>query len=523
MNILRKSRKSSIKLDKRKVMLLIFTLIMTTFAWITYSKILLPNLKLHINSWNISIYVDSNKNGVAEDGELIENKDATITIQPFEIYPGMNQSVMDVIIKNNGETPSDIAYVISNIKILGEDYSIQEDAATYRANNSNAHCLQKNTYETYGGITTYKLINEESLIPFDFIIENSGVIDGGAEGYLKVRAVWNATLDEGATQEQIDTKDELDGRWGFDLTNYAITESESPIRFGLNINAIGESRSSRYVLTQDITPENYGDYVDYSIDLNGDGDTTNDWRIFFEDNENIYLISAGLVENTRINTEIAEATAGSTYGVVIPSSKLLSTSIDKSIVNKFMLTEAVASDNINYKATANLLSSSHWSQFVDTDVAVAAVGAPTIEMFAKSWNQKYNNVDGYSELNCYWNNKKGGYQVNESVGDEWHIKLNGFENASLYFPNHTGDSCYAYWIASPSIREKNESGTTGYLGKCQMGIRLNDGWIAGGGIEAANAGIRPVVCLKSGLKGTSEVNASGDRVWTITQETAATP
>ena len=65
MNILRKSRKSTIKLDKRKVVLLIFTLIMTTFAWITYSKILLPNLKLHINSWNISIYVDNNKKGVA--------------------------------------------------------------------------------------------------------------------------------------------------------------------------------------------------------------------------------------------------------------------------------------------------------------------------------------------------------------------------------------------------------------------------------------------------------------------------
>ena len=101
MNILRKSRKSTIKLDKRKVVLLIFTLIMTTFAWITYSKILLPNLKLHINSWNISIYVDENKNGVAEEGEVAD-KTAPIVIQPFEVYPGMNKDVMDVIIKNNG-------------------------------------------------------------------------------------------------------------------------------------------------------------------------------------------------------------------------------------------------------------------------------------------------------------------------------------------------------------------------------------------------------------------------------------
>ena len=27
-------------------------------------------------------------------------------------------------------------------------------------------------------------------------------------------------------------------------------------------------------------PENYGMYVDYPIDLSGDGDTTNDWKIF---------------------------------------------------------------------------------------------------------------------------------------------------------------------------------------------------------------------------------------------------
>ena len=154
MNILRKSRKSTIKLDKRKVVLLIFTLIMTTFAWITYSKILLPTLKLHINSWNLAIYVDNNKNGVAEETEMVEDKNAPIIIQPFEVYPGMNLDIMDVIIKNNGETPSEIAYIISGVKFLGKDYSIQDDAATYRTNNPTLFCLQKNTYDNYGGIVT---------------------------------------------------------------------------------------------------------------------------------------------------------------------------------------------------------------------------------------------------------------------------------------------------------------------------------------------------------------------------------
>ena len=521
MNILRKTRKSTIKLDKRKVVLLIFTLIMATFAWITYSKILLPNLKLHINSWNIDIYVDSNKNGVAEENELVENKTAPIVIQPFEVYPGMNKDVMDVIIKNNGETPSDIAYIISGIKFLGNDYSIQENAATYRTEHPDEYCLQKNTYESYGGIVSYKLINEESLIPFDFIIENTGVIDGGAEGYLKVKAVWDATLDEGATEAQENAKNEFDGKWGFDLTKYAQTIG-NPIEFKIQVNAIGEPRSSRFVLTQDITPENYGDYIDYSIDLNDDGDTTNDWRIFYEDNENIYIIAAELVKNTKMNTEITEISTTescTTYGINISDSEFTNTAIDKTIINKFMLTDAEESDNTNYKATANLLSSSHWSQFVDPEVAEVAIGGPTIEMFARSWNQKYDYLDGCTEVFYEWDTKKQGYNVNDVDGDEYHLYLTGYENASLYFPNHTGDACHAYWLASPSTKEYNEEDGTYMLTRGMMGIRFDVALIAGGGTENGKAGIRPVVQLKSGLKGTSEVNENGDRVWTITQET----
>ena len=186
-----------------------------------------------------------------------------------------------------------------------------------------------------------------------------------------------------------------------------------------------------------------------------------------------------------------------------------------------MLTEAEDTGNTAYDATTSLLSSTYWEQFVDADVAENAVGAATIEMFAKSWNQKYNGVDGYTEIICEWNNKKGGYQVSDIPGEEFHLQLEGYNSAPLYFPSHTGDSCDSYWLSSPSIREIGESGED-VLGSCVLGI-INDGMIGAGGFENGQTGIRPVVCLKSGLRGTSEVNANGDRVWTITQETAATP
>ena len=514
MNILRKSRKSTIKLDKRKVVLLIFTLIMTTFAWITYSKILLPTLKLHINSWNLAIYVDNNENGVAEETEMVEDKNAPIIIQPFEVYPGMNLDIMDVIIKNNGETPSEIAYIISDVKFLGKDYSIQDDAATYRTNNPTLFCLQKNTYDNYGGIVTYKLINEESLIPFEFIIEHTQVIDGGAEGHLKVKAVWDATLDEGATEAQIDAKNEFDGKWGFDLTKYAETTG-APIEFKLKVNAIGQPRSGRFVLTQDITPENYGDYVDYPIDLNADGDTTNDWRIFYEGNENIYLISANYVPNTWVNEEIMTKSTGdySIYGAYIDRNKLNTSTIDQAIINKFMLTESIPSNNENYKAVANLMSQEHWKIFKKDEFAEAVIGGPTLEMFVKSWNQKYNGVDGYSELKATWNTIKMGYEIN----NDYHFNVNGYNNASLYFIDNDEDSCIGYWIAAPSIRSTQQIGEDDLSGKCVLGTIDNTGVIGAGTINDKKSAVRPVVCLKSGLFGKSTVKENGDTVWTLSQ------
>ena len=102
-------------------------------------------------------------------------------------------------------------------------------------------------------------------------------------------------------------------------------------------------------------------------------------------------------------------------------SEFVNTPIDKSIINKFMLTDAEASNNVNYKATGNLLSTSHWSQFVDSNFAVAAVGGPTIEMFIRSWNQKYDYLEGCTEIICEWDTQKQGYNVNDVEGEEYHL------------------------------------------------------------------------------------------------------
>lgn len=61
MNILRKSRKSKNKKKLNKFVILIFSLVMTTFAWFAYTKILEPTLKMHILSWNIEYSIAGEK------------------------------------------------------------------------------------------------------------------------------------------------------------------------------------------------------------------------------------------------------------------------------------------------------------------------------------------------------------------------------------------------------------------------------------------------------------------------------
>ena len=61
MNILRLNRKSKSKIKFNKFIMLIFSLIMTTFAWFTYSRILDTTLDIHLASWDMEYYIGEEK------------------------------------------------------------------------------------------------------------------------------------------------------------------------------------------------------------------------------------------------------------------------------------------------------------------------------------------------------------------------------------------------------------------------------------------------------------------------------
>lgn len=500
MNILRKTRKSNIKISRRRLVLLIFTLIMASFAWIAYFRILKTNFEVHINSWNISLFIDKNQNGVAEQDEE-QDKDEVIEVDFLEMYPGMNQEVVDVIIKNNGETLSTIDYIISDIKFLGDDYALVDDINAALAENPNGFFLKNNEKTESGGIYTYNLIDDTDF-PFKFIIEHPNQIEGGAEGHLKVKALWVSSLEneDELTEEQINEKNDIDSDWGYRVANFI---EENPdlkaLQFKLKINATGLARSSRFVLTQNLEPDDYGAFIDYPIDLNEDGKITNDWRILYEDNENVYIIPDKYVPNSMISEEIFEK-GTENYSVFTATFKTdalaENNSIQQALINKYMFSSALANNNMNYAATSKLLNPDYWTAFVDSNYAESAIGAPTIEMLVRSWNQKYIESENYQQLDVHWSIKGNGYKINK----ENEIEITDYEDAKLYFPYTTSDNldetengdCNGYWIASPSAN--NEKSLLNIL--CSGKISYSE-------IDDVNSGLgfRPVVCLKKEIKG----------------------
>ena len=110
------------------------------------------------------------------------------------------------------------------------------------------------------------------------------------------------------------------------------------------------------------TGEDYGKYVNYNIDYDNDGNTLDDWRIFYNDGNNIYLISSDYV--------VPEAYASAVGGYrSLNLEQLGYTTVDMAI--EF------------------LLNTKNWDILKETTLAKYVTGAPTLEMYVSSWNQNH--------------------------------------------------------------------------------------------------------------------------------------
>ena len=196
MNILRKHRKSKKKNKLKKYILFIFSLIMTTFAWFAYSKVLNTHLNMHVAAWDMEYYI----------GE--EKKENPIGIDFSALYPQMPEQVIKIDIKNNGEALVDIDYHISAISIAGVSYELGNEEDTSENYIKIANPTLETDAETGVLVARGKIINDTKRFPFTVELEHSLQVVAKDTGYLTVKVNW------------IGDNDELDSEWGYKIGKY---------------------------------------------------------------------------------------------------------------------------------------------------------------------------------------------------------------------------------------------------------------------------------------------------------------
>ena len=292
-------------------------------------------------------------------------------------------------------------------------------------------------------------------------------------------------------------------------------------------------------------PENYGMYVDYPIDLSGDGDTINDWRIFYEDKTGrVFLIAADYAPNT---CGLLQKEGGSDGELIAGMSKSTDSSYSNCCYNWSTVPGYTCNDgrngtnkdksqcsfldifmpevdtcnghyycsdhtgNDNSKCASQLQCTGEWSGFVDSKYAEYAIGGPTIEMWLGSWNS-HTDKSKYEELkyndSAFYSYSSGYSSGESSSSSSTHlITTTDGKNDTLYFP-HLGSSsnldlfndkkngsseggtekasCYCYWLASPS----------GGRDDCVMSVDYK-GNLSGSFYYNGSLACRPVILLKS--------------------------
>ena len=160
-------------------------------------------------------------------------------------------------------------------------------------------------------------------------------------------------------------------------------------------------------LVSQITGNDYGKAINYSATVKGE--QVNNWKVFYNDGTNVYIILDDYLEN-----------------------RLLPTATGLQTKNKYSVYSNTDRDTL---VTA-LTTQSNWSEFANGVEGATATGGATNEIFVNSWN-------GNPEVN--------GRQL--EVETLYYGSTNGgpiSDPSKLYVPRTEGvDSCNGYWLVSP--------------------------------------------------------------------------
>ena len=210
--------------------------------------------------------------------------------------------------------------------------------------------------------------------------------------------------------------------------------------------------------------EHYGGYVTNYTTPSGDPNVK--WRIFYADEENIYLIASDYIHYNyapQSKTYTLNKEFNSDYELTfsdVNKDYTGSADITDARLTKWLqkyLEVAPASTNSNIKSVAFMLDEPRWSEkYADESYAEYAIGGPTVEMFVASYNEVHLEKMMYCSVNSI--GVFLGYYISWSEGGT-DFSINGLDRSeSLYVISDT-EKANAMWIASPHAINVN----TAYL------------------------------------------------------------
>lgn len=204
-------------------------------------------------------------------------------------------------------------------------------------------------------------------------------------------------------------------------------------------------------LVKKIKPEDYGKSINYSVtlkDKDGNKVTLSDWEVYYSDGKNVYIILKDYLPTSLIPEE-ASMTRSNQY--------------------------ATAWENINSNLDAanKLKDTKIWANFAKGKGGDTATGSTTYRMFVDSWNANPATVETDLTNGKYLN------KLSDPTG--------------LYLISEKEDA-YGYWFASADVAGSDENIWT--IG--------SDGYIDAFSMTHSGLGLRPVVCLSSGVTGNVE-------------------
>lgn len=258
------------------------------------------------------------------------------------------------------------------------------------------------------------------------------------------------------------------------------------------------------ITAQKLTTDNYGGYVTNYTPTNGVNSSGIQWRIFYSDSSNIYLISdtyvgRSYIPNGRNGVSIDYGTHTKSFGMssIINDTTsennyqgwedLKNSPIAQKWLSKYALS-GYTSTHGNMKATAYLLDANQWSGFKDsTGYAKYAIGSPTIELFAASYNQTH----ASKGIDVIVSDEYG-YKLKWSTSTDYSHQVSLLDTSESLYISYVGTT-NGLFMASPSAKDDS------YIGK-QMNALTNSGYLQYNAYEFLQNGVRPIICLESNVK-----------------------